>query len=174
MRICHTHVRWLIGFFVGLVACMLSPVSQAELKGASAQQALVEADWIEQDRLFAEAQGVEAGVPGVTTAEDASGGCDGVKNGRWGFHTASGETDPWWQVDLGREVKLDRIVVFNRVDRGCARRTKNLVVSVACDCGAKEFTEIYRHEGEPFHGVTGGERLWSIFRTRTYRHGSFG
>ena len=166
MRIDHTHVRWLIALFVGSVACVISSVSQAELKEASPQQAIVEADWIEQDRLFAEAQGAAAGVPAVTTAEDASGGCDGIKNGRWGFHTASGETDPWWQVDLGREQKLARIVVFNRVDRGCAARTKNLVVSISCDCAGKEFTEVYRHNGVAFHGVTGGEPLSIDFENK--------
>ena len=145
--------------FLGFLSWAVASEGQAEPNDTSALRALVEADWIEQDRLFAESQGAAADQPAVTTTEDASGGCDGVKNGRWGFHTASGETDPWWQVDLGREAKLDGIVVFNRVDRGCAPRTKNLVISVASDCDGREFETVYRHKGEPFFGVSGGEPL---------------
>ena len=65
------------------------------------------------------------------TADDAAGGCDGVKNGRCGFHTASGETDPWWQVDLGRCMRLDRVVIFNRTDGNTAPRTRNIRVLLA-------------------------------------------
>ena len=159
MRSYQATARWIAALLLGALSWAMTGMTQADVKGTSALQALIEADWIEQDRLFAESQGTATDEPAVTTAEDASGGCDGVKNGRWGFHTASGEIDPWWQVDLGREQKLGRIVVFNRVDRGCARRTKNLVVSVACDCDGKKFEEVYRHEGEAFHGVSGGEPL---------------
>src|SRR3990172_6491163 len=103
-------------------------------------EALVEADWIDRDRRFGvghrpkvgrgqglDAAAVEAGKInsyGVTTAQDASGGCDGVKNGRWGFHVASGQKDPWWQVDLEKVVRLDRVVIYNRTDSGKAARTK--------------------------------------------------
>lgn len=159
MRSHHTQVSRLLALSLGLLGWIIPPASQAQTKEPPSQQALIEADWIDQDRLFAEAQGAKANEPLVTTAEDAAGGCDGVKNGRWGFHTASGETDPWWQVDLGREVKLDRIVVFNRVDRGCAPRTKNLVISAACECAPDNLKEIYRHTGGPFYGVSGGEPL---------------
>ena len=62
----------------------------------------------------------------VTTAQDAAGGCDGIKNGAYGFHVASGQQDPWWQVDLGAVFELDRIVVFNRTDSGTAPRTRAL------------------------------------------------
>ncbi len=150
----HSAVSLILVFALGL-AVLTTPATRAaepSLKG------LVEKDWIEQDRLFSQFLGPATETATVTTAEDASGGCDGIKNGRWGFHTASGETDPWWQVDLGRDVRLDRIVVFNRVDRGCAARTKNLVVSGALSADGK-FTEIYRHRGEPFFGVSGGEPL---------------
>ena len=159
MRSHHTQVPWFLALSLGLLGWIFPSASQAQTKEPPSRQALIEADWIDQDRLFAEAQDAVANEPLVTTAEDAGGGCDGVKNGRWGFHTASGETDPWWQVDLGREVKLDRIVVFNRVDRGSAPRTKNLVISAACECAPGNFKEIYRHTGGPFFGVSGGEPL---------------
>ena len=89
-------------------------------------------------------------VPAVSTAEDAAGGCDGIKNGRWGFHTASKEQDPWWQVDLGKAVKLDRVMIFNRTDSNCASRTSRIRVLVAA--GA-EFRQVYEHNGQTFYGV---------------------
>jgi len=127
-------------------------------------RAQVLADWIDQDRRFA--AGGTAGlsssarldkptVPpaaGVTTAEDAAGGVDGVKNGAYGFHTASAEQDPWWQVDLGRPHKLDRVVVFNRMDSGRAARTQNLQVLVAADASSK-FELVYKNPGSVFYGV---------------------
>ncbi len=52
---------------------------------------------------------------GPSTALDASGAVDGVKNGRYGFHCGH-EPNPWWQVDLGAVVPIDRVVVYNRLD----------------------------------------------------------
>jgi hypothetical protein len=119
---------------------------------------LVEADWIDSDRRFgAQQAAVPAAASVVTTIEDAAGGCDGVKNGLWGFHVASGETDPWWQVDLGAVYRLDRVLVYNRCD---ARegRTGNLQILVTCEeCVADkgQFTPVYQHDGKPYGGVVG-------------------
>jgi len=110
--------------------------------------------------LLAALAAVAYGKP-VTTAEDAAGGCDGVKTGYWGFHTASSEQDPWWQVDLGKTYQLDRVVVFNRVDTR-AERTKSIQLLVAGsdgDIGCKEFKLVYKHAGRPFYGVKGGKPL---------------
>jgi len=117
-------------------------------------QALVLADWIDQDRRFA---GIGANVsglktPAATTAEDAAGGVDGVKNGAYGFHTASGEQDPWWEVDLGKPCQLDRVVIFNRTDGNTAPRTRNLRVLAAADA-SRPFQPVYQHSGGAFGGV---------------------
>ncbi|MCP4641617.1 MAG: hypothetical protein GY851_14330, partial [bacterium] len=88
---------------------------------------------------------------------DAVGGCDGIKNGKWGFHTASGEQDPWWQVDLASPLTLDRVVVFNRTDNGTTPRTQRLRVLTSLD--GNEFTCVYEHTGEPFYGVEKDEPL---------------
>jgi len=122
--------------------------------GASMRE-LIEADWIGQDSRFTAAKSTKldpkVNAHGVTTAQDAAGACDGVKNGRWGFHTASGEQDPWWQVDLQNEYKLDRIVIFNRTDRNTASRTRQIRVFVASQ--DREFKQIYQHNGLTFYGV---------------------
>jgi hypothetical protein len=138
-----------------------TPSPQGPVDVAAAVQPLVVADWIDQDRRFGTPQprlAASSPQPPVKTTEDAAGGVDGVKTGAWGFHTASAEQDPWWQVDLGAPTRLDRVVVFNRTDRGTAARTKNLVVLVATEPKG-EFREVYRHTGAPFYGVTENKPL---------------
>lgn len=135
---------------------------------ADTVRAQVEADWLAADAQFsarhtavpevARAEGL-VNQYGVTTSQDAAGGCDGVRNGRWGFHTASGETDPWWQVDLGADRRLDRVVVFNRTDRGTAGRTAKLEVLVSRSDAPNQFETVYRHTGQPFGGAGEGEPL---------------
>jgi len=138
---------------------------------------LVETDWLDQDRRFeaeraararfgAKPSAAPAGSStawtgeNVTTARDAAGGCDGVKNGLWGFHVASGEKEPWWQVDLGKEYRLDRIVVYNRTGR--SSRTSRMRILVAGSDGdpkCKQFTQVYQHDGTTFGGVSDGKPL---------------
>ena len=137
----------------------------------AAMRSLIEADWIERDARFTPEKAAAKSTPaanehGVTTAQDASGGCDGITNGRWGFHVASGEQDPWWQVDLGRVVRLDRVVIFNRTDRGTADRTRQIRVLVARDEAGSAFEEVYRHNGTTFYGVKEKKPLVVPFKAR--------
>lgn len=129
----------------------------------------IEADWIDEDREFSAARAV-ADLPrnerGVTTRQDAAGGCDGIKNGHLGFHTASNELNPWWQVDLGKVHPLDRVVIYNRTDGGKASRTRNIRVLVAGDEQARKFTEVYEHNGKTFYGVKEGKPLVVNLRNR--------
>ena len=118
----------------------------------------VEADWIERDRLFAAAH-VKPGEPvkvnarGVTTVADAAGAVDGIKNGRFGFHVAVGEKDPWWQVDLGIDHRIDRVVIHNRTDGNTAPRTRHVGIQVSHDADSDRFETVYRHDGTVFFGV---------------------
>ncbi|MBC8443187.1 discoidin domain-containing protein, partial [PVC group bacterium] len=139
-------------------------------------RARIEADWIEQDAEFAQRKTrgpvAPADQPGkrnaraITTAQDASGGCDGIKNGICGFHTASGEKDAWWQVDIGGPHRLDRVVVFNRTDNGRAGRTRNIRILVARTSGAEQFQLVYQHDGTMFYGVREGKPLVVPLRER--------
>jgi len=120
--------------------------------------ALVEADWLDSDRRFLvdhadAAQNAKVNGLGVTTAQDASGAVDGIKYGRFGFHVAVGQQDPWWQVDLGRDTRLDRVVIFNRTDGGHAARTRHIAVEVARDQQTDRFQPVYQHDGTVFYGV---------------------
>lgn len=119
---------------------------------------LIEADWVDRDRRFAAGKQTPAastGAPAVSPAQDAAGGCDGIKNGLWGFHVASGQKDPWWQVDLGKEYRLDRVEVYNRCDSRLTRvsRIQVLVAGSDGDDACKEFTQVYQHDGTAFGGV---------------------
>ncbi len=118
---------------------------------------LILEDWIDADRRYAKAGSPtnETTAP-VTTAEDAAGGCDGVKNGLWGFHVASGQQDPWWQVDLGTSHTLDRIVIYNRSGKSAARTAQiQVLVSEKEDGADDEFETVYQHDGNAFGGVEG-------------------
>lgn len=143
--------------------CAVASEPQRGTDVSTHMKRLVEADWIARDVLFTAnlKGGPEGDLWVVTPEQDAAGGCDGVKNGRWGFHTASGEQDPWWQVDLGRPQKLDRVVVYNRTDRNTAPRTRNIQVLVADrpDPSDSDFRLVYQHSGDPFFGVDGGPPL---------------
>ncbi|HNZ18145.1 MAG TPA: discoidin domain-containing protein [Candidatus Hydrogenedentes bacterium] len=114
-------------------------------------RALVEASFLQEDALFQTAVPDAHGE--VSSQEDAAGGCDGIKTGAYGFHTASGEQEPWWQVDLGAVYELDRIVVYNRTDSGTAPRTRTLQVLVCLEPQNPAFQTVYTHDGSVFLGV---------------------
>ncbi|MFH1921499.1 MAG: discoidin domain-containing protein [Planctomycetota bacterium] len=123
----------------GLVTCVLfsalvaSPGGAAESGGSSSDggsvptitREQIEADWLLQDvvRKLPPAEPYRA-TP-MTTKLDAAGAVDGVKDGRFGFHTDR-DASPWWQVDLGEPVGLDRIVVYNRCDGNVEARAARL------------------------------------------------
>ncbi|MBM3998547.1 MAG: hypothetical protein FJ297_03215 [Planctomycetes bacterium] len=157
-----------IGCLIGLSVWTLPPL----LEGAEVRQesrslgadvgetvrASVEADWIEQDQKFSKVSPAHLALqvaesPTVTTRQDAAGAVDGIKDGRFGFHVAVNETDPWWQVDLGRDYSIDRIVVFNRTDNGLAPRTRNIGIQVASETRPGQFVPVYQHDGTVFHGI---------------------
>jgi hypothetical protein len=135
------------------LAFLVIPAGQARGAAQAAEDAgigprQIEADWLRQEvvRGSAPAAGGQGGQ--VKPHEDAIGGCDGVKNGRWGFHTED-EPNPWWQVDLGRPTALDRVVLYNRCD-GCAARNNRIMVLLSDD--AKTFRQAYQHDGTTFLG----------------------
>ncbi|MHC4519871.1 MAG: discoidin domain-containing protein, partial [Planctomycetota bacterium] len=131
--------------FFSFTALLLIVATDARAEVISAQQ--IEADWALQNRLRTQE------LP-ITPERDAAGACDGVKNGRWGFHTKR-EARPWWQVDLGAACNLDHLLVYNRTD--IAGRAARLIVLVSRD--GKEFEQIHQHDGTVFFGHTDGKPL---------------
>ncbi len=71
-------------------------------------------------------RGVNVALKGkAQQCKDANGGVasraiDGNTNTSWGgnsiTHTPENEPNPWWEVDLGREVPIEQLVVWNRVE----------------------------------------------------------
>ncbi|MEW6355679.1 MAG: discoidin domain-containing protein [Planctomycetota bacterium] len=133
---------------VFLTASVVASADPSSAKGDPTARALLEADWLEQKR----AQMTQERIDNATTQEDAAGGVDGVINGEYGFHCASGEPDSWWQVDLGRRCALDRVVVYNRCGSAAARVSTGLVILVSDD--GRAWNEVYQHVGAVFYGFT--------------------
>jgi len=74
---------------------------------------------------------------------------DGRSDGAWAAgtstHTGEGKHDPWWEVDLGSDVLIDRIVVHNRTDRPYHERLDGFRVRVLDASGV----EVWRAEHRP-------------------------
>jgi hypothetical protein len=154
----------MVFFSVGgmsLLARAASPAEQPQdaqrLMVADRVAALAQADWIAEDLRFGLDGDALASDGPVTTAQDAAGAVDGVTNSRFGFHTASNEIDPWWQVDLTRITPIERVVVYNRTDGSTAPRTSHLRILVAeqgaGECTPQDFRLVYQHDGGVFYGA---------------------
>jgi len=115
----------------------------------------IEADWLLQDlvRRLPAADLNTARRTTLTTAEDAAGAVDGIKDGTYGFHTA-GDAAPWWQVDLQQAVPLGRIVIYNRCDGKVEDRAARIEVLLSGD--GRQWQSLYRHDGTNFFGHVGG------------------
>ncbi len=120
-------------------------------------QANVEHDWVLQaEALDAWRRGVQHGRV-TATQDDAAGAVDGVKNGKYAFHTGA-EPDPWWQVDLGQPVSLARFVVFNRLDyEPGLHNADGLIVLTSLD--GQAWVGCYDNQGKHFGGVSGAPPL---------------
>ena len=136
----------------------LAPVPAAshprdvELGGPAFRQQ-IEEDWLRQAEAMADGGG-------VSTATDARGACDGVKDGKYGFHTAH-EPNPWWQVDLGAVVSIRRVAVYNRLDYAPGLHNADHLRLLISDDG-KQWT--VRHENQAhFGGISGGPPLEILF-----------
>ena len=125
---------------------------------ARAWQQLLEKEWLLEAQLRSEAQHAS----NLSTRDDAAGGCDGVTNGKWGFHTDQ-QANPWWQVDLGQIHPLSQVRVWNRTDNDdMAARAAHFMVLLSND--GKEWREAYRHNGRVFYGYRMPDRSPLVVR----------
>ncbi len=100
----------------------------------------------------------------ATTASDAAGACDGIKNGEWGFHT-QGQNDPWWQVDLGQVRPIARVLIWNRCV--AAERASRLMLKTSTD--GKTWRTAYQHNGASFYGFTDKKPLQVLLTNTSAR-----
>ncbi|GAB4131471.1 HzsA-related protein [Thermopirellula anaerolimosa] len=148
--------------FVGMAITLLASTSAAS-ESATADvpaweektisEEMLTRDWLRQAELRS---GTDTRILPVKPEDDARGACDGVKDGKWGFHTQR-EVQPWWQVDLGRIEQIGHLLIFNRCDGGTASRAAKLCVLISDDGTA--WREVYRHDGSPFQGAPDGKPL---------------
>ncbi|MBM4001522.1 MAG: hypothetical protein FJ297_18640 [Planctomycetes bacterium] len=116
---------------------------------AGAFRAAIEEDWL------------NAIAEPVTTRSDAAGACDGVKDGKYAFHTGL-EPNPWWQVDLQQARTISRIVVYNRLDYAPGLHNADHLRVLTSDDGT---TWTLRHDnrGNHFGGIHGAKPLEVVF-----------
>jgi len=143
-----------------------APAAGPQGQGAVISPVQIEADWLRQQLLREGAPGRPVPRIDVTAQQDAAGGVDGVKDGKWGFHTAD-EENPWWQVDLGKPAALDRVVLYNRCD-ACAGRNARIMVLLSDD--GKTFRQAYQHDGTTFFGFTDKKPLSAPMKGATARY----
>jgi len=118
---------------------------------------LVEEDWILQARSQPIASAADARARGQLHQSDAAGACDGLKDGKYGFHTGL-EANPWWQVDLRKPTAIARIVVYNRLDYLPGLHNADHLQILTSD-DAKNWTLRYDNQGRHFGGVRGAKPL---------------
>ena len=107
-------------------------------------RSLIEADWLMQAASWRTGTSTE-------TAWDALGAVDGIKNGKYGFHTGE-TTHPWWQVDLEKVTPIARILVYNRLDYAPGlHNTDNMQVLVFDD--GEQWKQIHDCAGKHFGGM---------------------
>lgn len=125
---------------------LVSLLFVSALQAAPSWRGQLEQDWLLQARLESEGRKSDR----VTTRDDAAGGCDGVTNGKWGFHTAE-EENPWWQVDLGEVAPLAQVRIWNRCElESMAHRAARFRILLSADGGT--WQQAYQHDGTVFYG----------------------
>jgi hypothetical protein len=164
--------RFLLLATAGLLLFSTHDAAQAaDAPGAKAQvdpnvpppgMSAVEHDWMRQaEAMDAWRRGLQQGAT-ATTQADAAGAVDGVKDGKYAFHTNQ-EPNPWWQVDLGQSTPLARLVVYNRLDYAPGLHNADTLIVLTSDNGRK-WTKRYDNRGKHFGGITGAKPLEATFR----------
>jgi putative heme-binding domain-containing protein len=94
---------------------------------------------------------------------------DGNTSGSFGdggqTHTQEGTPDPWWQVDLGREYPIDRVVIYNRTDGNMGKRLSGFTLK-ALDAGHRVVYERTRQPAPVVRAAydVGGESPQRVIR----------
>lgn len=94
-----------------------------ELPGKEKELCLAEVQvFVSGENIALKARATQSSTATNGAADHAT---DGGVNGNYLFRFGSQTLrtrDPWWELDLGREVPVDRVVVWNRTDSGFADR----------------------------------------------------
>ena len=129
----------------------------------------IEADWLRQAAAWQQRARNQAQGPSVPSSAngDAAGAVDGVKNGKYGFHTGL-QGNPWWQVDLGQPVDIARLVVYNRLDYAPGLHNADRLRILTSEDG-KQWTLRHDNQGSHFGGISGAPPLEVAFQKEPVR-----
>lgn len=141
--ICFFFISAMAGPPLPPVPAFSHPVTETVLAGE--MRARIEEDWLNSLK-----------AP-LTTQSDAAGGCDGVKNGIYGFHVGH-QPHPWWQVDLGEMIAIGRIVVYNRLDYAPGLHNAD-TMQMFFSADGEEWTLFHDNGGQHFGGIAGAAPL---------------
>ncbi len=70
---------------------------------------------------------------GAEASRAIDGNTDGLHENGSVTHTGANDSSLWWEVDLGKVTRLDRVVVFNRTGPGMRERLDGVVVKLLDD-----------------------------------------
>ncbi len=105
---------------------------RVELPGKQRTLTLAEVEVMSDGKNVA--RGGKATQHSTINGADAKRAIDGNKSGAFAdsgqTHSREGVSDPWWEVDLGSDVLIDSVVVFNRTDSNLSDRLKGFTVKV--------------------------------------------
>ena len=143
--------RNLLAFLI--VALLLTGVSNGQ-EGINGQYVVVQLPGVDRTLAIAELQvfSGDRNVAPAGTARQSSTyfnasairAIDGKETGNYFAESVSHtgtERNPWWQLDLGIELPVDKIIIFNRVDC-CSERISPAVIYVL----NKEMKVVWRNE----------------------------
>jgi putative heme-binding domain-containing protein len=122
-----------------------------ELPGRERTLTLAEVEVFSQDRNVAR-QG-KASQKNTAYGGDASKAIDGKTSGNYGdggqTHTQENTSNPWWEVDLGSEIPIQKIVIWNRTDGTLGTRLNGFTLKVL----DKDRTVVFQREKLPAPAV---------------------
>jgi len=115
-------------------------------KAAEFDSSFIEIDWLQQAQSWR-----DVANPMSMAAQDALGAVNGVKDGKYGFHTSQ-IPHPWWQVDLEHVTPIARILVYNRLDYAPGLHNNDTMRVLVSDDG-EQWTQIHDCAGTHFGGM---------------------
>ena len=115
-----------------------------------------------QSSVYKDADNASEGVRAFGGANN------GIRTGRYGFHTTT-EAGPWWSVDLGGSFRLLQIRIYNRIDNPIvANRADELDVLVSHD--GVFWTKVFSYRGPPPFGLDGHPLVVPVTHALPLRH----
>ena len=120
---------------------------------AADHKATLEEHWL---RMLSPEESRDYGY--IHPSVDAAGAVDGKRHENWAFYTEKRDRIAWWEVDLGKDVVVGRVDVYNA--RNGPNRAHILQVLFSSDYDNWEM--VYDNKGKKFYGGKEGEKPLEI------------